>query len=331
MPRGGAALGDHVVCELPHAAERADIALDESGTAPTRVGLQPCRNAPPPPVDVVRTITNDARKPGLELLPTDGFVDESSIKGVQPPYEQRFSSLGPAEVQRVAINSHGSATSATDTYANLRSQYVPAGNSTGTPSRHRSRALAYAAANARSRRSASIRAHLLRDATRGRRFRRGSWLLGWLRHDCASTARRPHTRRPVRCRSRAHSASTAATRSLNSAPTEASGPSSGGIVSRISTIWGIAPSGRKKCRGRVARRHAGSVPCGIRPDSPKFGRFPDRRTAPNQPRWGARLPPAAQRILAPRQHLVEMLGELGAPTMAIVDHRVVVVRHRARQ
>ena len=43
------------------------------------------------------------------------------------------------------------------------------------------------------------------------------------------------------------------------------------------------------------------------------------------------LPPAAQRILAPRQHLVEMLGELGAATMAIVDHRVVVVRHRARQ
>ena len=66
--------------------------------------------------------------------------------------------------------------SATCTCANLRNQYVPAGNTTGRPSRQRSRALVYAATNARLRSTASIRAHLLRVATRGRRFRRSSWL-----------------------------------------------------------------------------------------------------------------------------------------------------------
>ena len=44
--------------------------------------------------------------------------------------------------------------------------------------RQRARAVAYSTANARLRSSASIRAHLLRVATRGRRFRRGSQLAG---------------------------------------------------------------------------------------------------------------------------------------------------------
>jgi hypothetical protein len=74
---------------------------------------------------------------------------------------------------------------------------------------HRSRALAYSTANARLRSSASIRAHLLRVASLGRRFRRGSLLAGVSRHDCARTARRPRTRRPVRARSAARSSSPA--------------------------------------------------------------------------------------------------------------------------
>ena len=73
------------------------------------------------------------------------------------------------------------------------------------PFRQRSRALAYSTTNARLRSSASIRAHLHRVATRGRRFRRGSTLAGDARHDCAHTARRPNTRRPVRARSAARS------------------------------------------------------------------------------------------------------------------------------
>ena len=66
----------------------------------------------------------------------------------------------------------------TGTDANRWSQYVPGGNTAGSPVRHRSRALAYSVANARLRSSASTRAHLLRPATRGRRFRRGSTLAG---------------------------------------------------------------------------------------------------------------------------------------------------------
>jgi hypothetical protein len=53
---------------------------------------------------------------------------------------------------------------------------------TGMPFRHRSRAMAYSRTNARLRSSASIRAHLFRPATCGRRFRRGSTLAGQSRH-----------------------------------------------------------------------------------------------------------------------------------------------------
>ena len=73
------------------------------------------------------------------------------------------------------------------------------------PFRQRSGALVYTTTNARSHSSASIRAHLLRVATPGRRFRRGSTLDGESRHDCARTARRPSTRRPMRARSAARS------------------------------------------------------------------------------------------------------------------------------
>jgi hypothetical protein len=84
--------------------------------------------------------------------------------------------------------------------------------------------------------------------------RRGSRLTGWPRHDWASTARRPHTRRPVRWRSAARSASTLPTRSRSSASTSASGSRPDGTVSRNSTVSGIGPLERKKCNGRVARR-----------------------------------------------------------------------------
>ena len=52
----------------------------------------------------------------------------------------------------------------------------------------------------------------------------------------------PEHRRPVRQRSASCSASTAWTRSRSSASTSASGPSAGGIVSRISTSSGIGPA-----------------------------------------------------------------------------------------
>ena len=68
--------------------------------------------------------------------------------------------------------------SSTATDANRWSQYVPGGNTAEMPFRQRLRALAYSTVNARLRSSASIRAHLFRDATRARRFRRGSTLAG---------------------------------------------------------------------------------------------------------------------------------------------------------
>lgn len=54
-----------------------------------------------------------------------------------------------------------------------------------------------------------MRAHLLRDATRGRRFRRGSKLRGLACGDCRKIERRPTMRRRVACRSRAQASSTA--------------------------------------------------------------------------------------------------------------------------
>ena len=73
----------------------------------------------------------------------------------------------------------------------------------GEACRQRSRAAAYSTAKLRLRASASIRAHLLRVATRGPRFRRGSTVADRSRHACASTPRRPSTRRPL-CRSRVY-------------------------------------------------------------------------------------------------------------------------------
>jgi hypothetical protein len=43
------------------------------------------------------------------------------------------------------------------------------------------------------------------------------------------------------------------------------------------------------------------------------------------------LPPASQGVLAASQQLMKMLDELRVTTGAIIDHRVVVVAHRARQ
>jgi len=85
-------------------------------------------------------------------------------------------------------------------------------------------------------------------------------------HGWCSTARRPYTRCPVRWRSAPIAATAVATRCCSSSSTSASGPSSAGIVSRISTASGMTPSRRKKCRGRCARKHrpvsSGALPGG---------------------------------------------------------------------
>jgi hypothetical protein len=63
--------------------------------------------------------------------------------------------------------------------------------------------MAYSMTNARLRSSASIRAHLLRDPTRGRRFRRGFTLAGDSRQDCdghrAPTQHATPGARPLGC------------------------------------------------------------------------------------------------------------------------------------
>jgi hypothetical protein len=191
-------------------------------------------------------------------LGTTEFVEECAYKGAQADVSTPFGAdpqgsptrdtrdacapdmRGPFEAPQVASNRHPchcqpaitpsrSHVSATGpgTYANRRSQDVPGGNSTWTPSRPGA-----PCSPARRRSSASICAHSLGAATRGRRFRRGSRFTGWPRHDWASTACRPHTRRPVRWRAAARSASTLPTCLRNSASTSASGPRPGGIVSR---------------------------------------------------------------------------------------------------
>ena len=95
----------------------------------------------------------------------------------------------------------------------------------------------------------------------------GSTLDGEARHDCMRTARRPSTRRPVRARSAARARSTARNRSRSSESSSAAGPSAAGIVSGSSSASGIAPSARKKCRGRVAHsdRPASSAPRPLTP------------------------------------------------------------------
>ena len=159
------------------------------------------------------------RRPGSpcsEQLPGEGArgpihmerrhqANDACAAGMRGPFETLQGRLGssPIVVAEPAVTParvHVS-TTGTGTYANRRSQYVPGGNTTWTPCRHCWRAAMYSRTKARLRSSASIRAHLLGAATRGRRFRRGSRVTGWPRHDWASTARRPHTRRPVRWRS----------------------------------------------------------------------------------------------------------------------------------
>jgi len=43
------------------------------------------------------------------------------------------------------------------------------------------------------------------------------------------------------------------------------------------------------------------------------------------------LPATAQRVLTASEHLMKVLDELGIPPPSIVDHCVIVIRHRARQ
>lgn len=107
------------------------------------------------------------------------------------------------------------------------------------------------AGRARLRSSASIRDHTLRAATWGRHWRRGSRLPGTARHDWRSTARRPSTLVPARWRSAAAAASAAATSRRSAARNASGSPNSGGTTSRRVTASGMAPSGRKKWRGRV--------------------------------------------------------------------------------
>ena len=138
---------------------------------------------------------------------------------------------------------------------NLRtlSWKVPAGNvACFRPARRAQYALRYRARKSALRASASMRLHLLRQATRGRSPRRGSPRRGVAKGDWRSTARRPSTFLPLRRRWRAtllsSSSIAARTRSRHSVLDRCSNP--GSRVKRSFTSFGMSPSSRKNHLGR---------------------------------------------------------------------------------
>ena len=84
-----------------------------------------------------------------------------------------------------------------------------------------------------------MRGQTLRAAMRGRGPRRGSRLVGWSRHDCWRTARRPRTRRPAEARAAATRCSMPATCSAQDLP----------------EFGGVAQLGREDQRERHRGRH----------------------------------------------------------------------------
>jgi len=154
----------------------------------------------------------------------------------------------------VATGSAIRSRASTETPANFRSQYVPAGKITAAPTLQRSRATRYAAKKALFRWMVSARAHLFALATRGLTSRRVSFDFGRSVGHCLSTSARPRMRRPSTRRSSRAAVSTARIRSSRSARHsggERSSKAGGRSISRV-TRSGKSPSLRKKRRGRRA-------------------------------------------------------------------------------